>query len=135
MFKLLLVLIVSGISVSNACSCTPIDKNDAYCNSTFVGTIWVYKAGQPCGPGNACYVIKVVNQIRGLPITPIILRTADNSANCAVTLIENHTYFVATYPVAAFYIALYQCQLYEDWTELSDTERQAKINEYLEIQC
>lgn len=133
MIKLLLILIVSGISASDACSCTPVEKNATYCNSQFVGTINVYQAGQRCGAGNTCYVIKVVNLIRGSPA--IILRTADNPADCGVTLVKGNTYFVAIDRVAAFYVGLYMCQLYEDWTGLSASEIETKTNEYLKIQC
>lgn len=127
MIKLLVILIVSSISLSDACSCGQIDKNVAYCSSTFVGIIQVLIAGQRCGSGNACYVIKVVNQIRGDKVSAILLRTADNFDSCGVTLVEGNTYFVATDPVAAFYIGLYLCQFYENWTGLSASEIDTNI--------
>lgn len=135
MFKLLLVLIVSCIGSSNACSCGPIDKNAAYCNSKFVGTIKINEVGQRCGTGNTCYVLQDVKQIRGDKMTPILLRTADNSAACGVSLLKGNTYFVATDPVAIFYLGLYQCQFYEDWTGLSSSEIEAKKEALSEISC
>lgn len=139
MFKQLISILIGTvfITVSNACSCRPIDKNVAYCNAKFVGVIKVYKAGQRCGAGNACYLIKVLDKIRCEPPSnqPIILRTADTSAACGITLNEGDTYFVATDPTSAFYIGLYQCQFYENWTGFSESEIEEKLNAYRQIKC
>lgn len=135
MIKLILVFIIACISLSNACSCIPIVKNKAYCSSAFAGTIKVLNSGSSCGTLKRCYSITVVQQFRGAAITPTILETASQSAACGVTLVQGHTYFVATNPINSSKLGLNLCQLKEDWTSLSICEFFLKTLDYIRISC
>lgn len=135
MIKLFLVFVVSCISSSDACSCIPIVKSQAYCNSAFSGTIKVLNSGNSCGTMKTCYSIAVIQQFRGTPIAPTELETANQSAACGVMLTQGYTYFVATNSINANKLGLNLCQFKEDWTCLSPCERLLKILEYLRISC
>lgn len=134
MIKLLLVFIItSWISSSDACDCMPIVKIDAYCKSTFVGTIKVLNSGLRCQSTNICYSIGVVQRLSGISISPTVLQTSDNSASCGVTLIEGNTYFVATNPIDLNTLGLNSCQLNEDWSKFLEFRHLVRIAEYHHI--
>lgn len=135
MIKSILVLVLFCITFSNACSCVPIVKGQAYCKSAFSGTIKVLNSGTNCGTMKRCYSITVVQQFRGTQITPTVLETNSQSAACGVTLAQGHTYFVATNPINSNRLGLNLCQLREDWTGLSICERLLKTLEYWRISC
>lgn len=134
MMKLLLILTVSCISLSDACSCFPSTIPERFCASQFAGIITVLTSDFGCGI-NRCYGISVVQQIRGTPITPDLLQTAINSAVCGVWLIPGHKYFVAARTVDSNTLELSLCQLSEDWTLLSPLEIETRINEFSGIEC
>lgn len=136
MIKTLLLLVtVSCISLSDACSCIPLVKKDAYCNSAFAGTIKVLSSGISCESSEKCYSISVVQQFRGTPITSHVLQTHNSSAACGVTLIQGYTYFVAATPIDSNTLRLGSCQLNENWTEFSGAQLANEIQEYRSIQC
>lgn len=134
MIKLLLVF-VTCISLSGACSCLRIVKKDAWCNSAFAGTIKVLSTGSSCGSMNICHKIAVVQQLRGTTISPTNLRTANNSAACGVALTQGNTYFVTTSPINSNTLGLNLCQLTANWTGLSSIQRFDKIQEFRRIRC
>lgn len=92
--------------------------------------------GQRCGTGFTCVVvITPPKQIRGNAMTPILVKTYDSSAGCGVTLEVGKKYFVAASKNAMFTIFLDLCDLYEDWTGLSQSEIDSKSNAYSQITC
>lgn len=132
MIKLILVLVISYISLSNACSCfLPVGwQKQAYCNSEFAGTIKVLSSEYNCDTYKLCYDIQVVQQYKGITATPTVLETATDSAACGVYLIPGNTYFVVTNPIDENKIGVYLCSLFEDWTQLSCCERIEKAKTY-----
>lgn len=136
MIKLLLILIVSGITFSEACSCIQRTKQQQYCDSQFAGIIDVLTDGSDC-QYKTCYGISVVQQIRGTATSYpfLILQTGTSSASCGVSLVSGHTYFMAGSVIDDFILGLYICQLYEDWTGLSKSDIDTKINKYKSINC
>lgn len=119
--RLILVLVISYISLSDACSCAirPGWEKETYCNAGFAGTIKVLGPSYNCGQMKICHSIAVVQQFRGSPVSPTILETASQSAACGVYLTPGNTYFVATSPLSANKIGVYMCGLYQDWTALT----------------
>lgn len=124
MIKVILVLVISYISLSDACSCYLPDgwEQQAYFNSEFAGTIKVLGPAYNCGQMKICHWIQVVQQFRGSTISPMVLETASQSAACGVYLTPGNTYFVATNPVNANRIGAYLCGLVQDWTSLTCCE-------------
>lgn len=134
MIKLLLVFIItSWISSSDACDCMPIVKKDAFCKSTFAGIIKVLNSGSSCQSKKICYSIGVVQRLSGKSISPTVLRTSDNSASCGVTLIKGNTYFVATDAIDFNTLGLNSCQHKENWSKISASQRSVRIQEYRQI--
>lgn len=132
MIKLIVVLVISYISLSDACSCFLPQgwEQQAYCNSQFAGTIKVLGPSYNCGQMNICHSIAVVQQFRGSTISPTVLETASQSAACGVYLTPGNTYFVATNPLNANRIAVYLCGLYQDWTSLTCCDMIKKAKSY-----
>lgn len=141
MIKLIFVFVISYISLSDACSCYRPDPaswpRDTYCKSTFAGTIRVLAPSFTCGSMQRCYPITVVNQIRGTPISPIIVRTPEQSATCGVFLTPGNTYFVAinTDPNNPYIIGLYLCDLFENWSAFTPIEVNTKLQAYRQMLC
>lgn len=124
MIKLIMVLIVSCISLSDACRFIRKPDEQIYCESGFAGIITVASTGYPCGlyNNNLCYGINNVEQINGPSITPLILQTGLDSAGCGVTLDVGSKYFIASGVINTSVVSLYTYGLYEDWTALSPTD-------------
>lgn len=137
MIKLILVLIVSCISLSDACRFIRRTNEQIYCDSGFAGTITVATNGFPCGPYNynLCYGINNVQQINGASITPYIIQTAPDTAGCGVTLITGNTYFIASNVVNAYVVGLYTYELFEDWTGLSPLDVATATQAYQSTIC
>lgn len=134
MFKLLLVVILSYISLSDACSCIPLVKKDAYCRSKFAGVIKVLSSTS-CGTMQTCYSIQIYQQIRGATSTATVLKTNNSSAACGVTLIPGNYYFVATDPYDANTLTLSLCQLNENWTNITFQQYVTNIDTYRSYRC
>lgn len=132
--KSILVLIISLIGFSVACSCREGWKKEAYCNSKFIGTIKVQSSSYDCG-NEKCYTIAVVEQLRGDKITPTVLTTPSHPGLCGLRLHDGDTYFVATNPIDSDTIPLHFCRPHENWTELSDTELEEGRQEYQKYNC
>lgn len=132
MIKIIVLLVVSYISCSDACSCfLPLGwQQQAYCNAGFAGVVKVVGPSYICGQTKICYTIALVQQFRGSSISPTILETANQSAACGVTLTVGHSYFVATNPINSARIGVYLCGLYQDWTGLTCCEMIKKAKEY-----
>lgn len=137
MMKLILVFVLTYISYSDACSCLPIVKSNAYCNSQFAGVIRVTSAGAYCPDGSmqTCYDITTFHQLHGTTISPTKLRTNNNPAACGVTLVQGNIYFVATNSIDPDTLGLYLCQLTENWTAITLAQYFTKIDEYRAIRC
>lgn len=142
MIKLLLVILVSRLSLSDACSCLPIVLKEAYCNSQFAGIIKVLDSGSSCVDGlgdgdvtDTCYPIRVVQRFRGAETKATVLRTAENSAACGVWLMKGHTYFVGASTIDYKTLGLSLCQLNNDLTELTPKQRSMHSQETLRIKC
>lgn len=134
MMKLIVVIIVTCISLSDACSCLPRTNKEKYCSSDFAGVIIVQTSALNCG-SNICFGISVLDQVRGTAISPYLLLTATNSAACGVSLILGRKYFVGTSVVNSAVLGLYSCQLYEDWTGLSPSVVTQKTQDYRRTRC
>lgn len=139
MIKLILVLIVSCISLSGACRFIRRPDEQIYCDSGFAGIITIATDGFPCGNDDfyICYGINDFQQIRGDDdITPYILRTSTSSAACGVSDLErDRTYFVAASVVDSYVIEIFTFDLYDDWTDLSESEVETETAAYLETVC
>lgn len=137
MIKLLCVLVLSGISLSDACQCINIDKEVAYCESKFAGFIKIQSAGYDCEEIKKCYKIAVIEQIKGAKIapTPTILRTNRDSAACGVRFDKDDKYFVTTNTIDSNALTLNSCQLREKWTSKSPSEIERNIQGYRGIDC
>ncbi|KAG4066279.1 hypothetical protein HA402_000503 [Bradysia odoriphaga] len=135
--KLILVLIVFCISISDACRFIRRPDEQIYCESEFAGIVTVATIGFPCGPYNVnrCYGINNVQQINGADITPIVLRTGLDSAGCGVELTEGNTYFIASNVVNPYVVGLYTNELYEDWTGLSPSDMELAALAYQATIC
>lgn len=136
MIKLILVLIVTFISVSDACSCIQRTNQQKYCDSQFAGLIYVLDSGvvTPVVTGTLrMYGIIVIQQIRGTPIiNPTQLQTSLSTASCGATLIAGHIYFVAG---SSSPLSLNFCQLYEDVTFLTPCVIAQKLQGYQRTSC
>lgn len=132
------IFIASSITLSDACVC---DKDDEwqkveYCDSQFIGTIRVLSPVSSCGKYKICYPITVIEQLRGDPVTPTIVRTnGPGHITCDVDITEGDTFFVASNVTDSNTIDIFICRLYENWTKLSDLEIKEKIQEYKQISC
>ncbi len=136
--SVVLVLILSYISTSDACSCGPFVKKDAYCKSNFVGMINVTSVAYGCGQLRTCYQISVVKKIRGIAVTPssyIYLQTPSTSATCGTSLTKEHTYLVATNQINSSTLGLTICNFKDDWTGLSKCKTLEQIKEWRSISC
>lgn len=140
MLKLILVLIVFCIVISDACKFVEQPKEVRYCKAKFAGIITVATNGYPCELNHLkrCYGINCVQQTKGtLPpsIAPVVLETALDSAGCGVELTPGNTYFIASDLIDSHVVSLYTSQLNEDWTELSPSERKTKVQDYQATNC
>lgn len=140
MIKLILVLAtVFIINSTEACSCISDDgwEKRAYCDSQFVGTIRVLSAVKPCGEYEVCHSTTIVEQIRGDPITPKIVKTnsCPGCGSCGVAITEGDIFFVASNPIDSHIIGIYSCGIDKNWTGLSDSKIKEKIQEYKQISC
>lgn len=135
MLILFFVLIISSISLSDACDCAAPNRRKAYCKSDFVGTIRVLSNGSECGEMQICYSVDIIEKFRDTPITPRSLKTSSDSASCGVTLTQGNIYFVITNSIDSKVINLNLCQISEDWTGLTNFELKKKKQMYREIRC
>ncbi len=133
MLKLILVVIVSYIGLSDACRCLQMSNAEKYCDSEFAGVITIATGVYDCGLYNSkCYGITNVQQIRGNPIDPLVVQTGSSSAECGSTLIPGNTYFVAGYAIDSTALGLNTCQLVED---LDGQDVATVIASYLATSC
>lgn len=132
MIKLICILAISYISLSDACSCAFMVgwERQAVCNSAFSGLIKVEGPQYNCGSFKICYPITVIQQYLGAPATPTVLETASDGAMCGVGLSAGHSYFVATNPIDENKIGVYLCSLYRDWTDLTCCEMIEEAKKY-----
>lgn len=132
MIKLFLVLIVTYISASDACSCIQRTNQQKYCDSQFAGLIYVFDSGVVTGTLRM-YGISVIQQIRGTTIiNPTQLQTSFSSASCGATLTAGRIYFVAG---SSSPLSLNLCQLYEDVTLLTPDAVVQKLRGYQRTRC
>lgn len=131
-FCLTLIITISYISLSDACSCAFFKgwELKTYCASSFAGTFEVLGPSYYCGQNQICYPIAVVQQFRGPNVWPTTAKTSDSSAACGVGLTVGNTYFVATNPADANTIGVYMCGLLQDWTLKTCCEMIAEAKKY-----
>lgn len=132
MIKLFVILIVTCISLSDACSC--IDRTDQkkYCDSQYAAVIYVTNSGSVSGTTRT-YGINVFHQFKGTAINPIQLQTSFSSASCGVTLTAGKAYIVATTSSSA--LQLSSCDLLEEVGLLTLDALILKIQGYQRTRC
>lgn len=140
MIKLILILVISYISLSDACSCyLPTGWQDEfYCRYNFAGTFKVVSPQYNCGNSEEeliCYSIVVLDQMRGPPVTVTYAQTHIQSSMCGTTLTVGHTYFVSSGVGESNNIGVGLCMLLEDWTELSCADLNEKKRHYEQLSC
>lgn len=140
MIKFIFVLVISYISLSNACSCyLPTGWQDEfYCRYNFAGTFKVLSSQYDCSDiyeNKYCYNIVVLDQMRGPSAIVTHAQTATEPNLCGTTLIQGHTYFVSTGVGDSQNIGVGLCMLLEDWTDLSCAEIQKKKKHYKQLNC
>ncbi len=132
MIKLFVLLIVTYISFSDACSCIYQTPQKQYCDSAYAAVIYTINSGSVSGTTRT-YGISVLLQFKGVPINPTQLQTSFSSASCGITLTPGNAYIVAT--ASSSPLSANSCGFVEPVGTLTVNELIAKIQAYKTSSC
>lgn len=134
---LLVIATLTHIKPTDACSCMTLNSaTDYFCGSSFVSVVTITGEAANCGFASKCYPFKVVRPLKvelarlgkGVSLNSSSLRTSEDEAMCGVSFSPNEDYLVTGSISESGDIAVYLCNLIENWTHMTDSRRSDFLN-------
>lgn len=132
---ILFSLIVSWVSVADACFCMPMDVEQNICSSDLVAVVQVnghtsVPSASPGADGLNRYDVQVVEKWRsnsGVPETITSIESRNNFARCGVTLVVGKEYLVTGPVTSEGRLSINLCNSIRRYTETMEVEERKHL--------
>jgi len=136
-----LMVVLTTLKYSDACSCARLNLTNEVCDSSFVGVVQILEGPSIC-PKSVLeprykhrYSVQTIEQLS--PACPDLstLRTPTHESSCGRKFIKGRQYLVAGNPTPHEVMATGLCRFVVDWSNLKQHEKDHYRNYLRKISC